>query len=84
MTNDQGSVDLGDFQYAVFTLFTLVYFVWAFVADPGAGLPAVPGTLLILMGVSQVAYITKKTLSPPAPLGSPKSAPEPGDDARER
>lgn len=84
VTNDQGSVDLGDFQYAVFTLFTLVYFVWAFVADPGAGLPPVPGTLLILMGVSQAAYITKKTLAPPAPLGSPEPAPEPGDDPRER
>ena len=84
VTDDQGSVDLGDFQYAVFTLFTLIYFVWAFVDAPEAGLPAVPGTLLILMGVSQAAYITKKTLPQAPALGRPKTAPEPGDDARER
>lgn len=62
VTNDEGSVDLGDFQYAAFTLFTLVYFVWAFIATPGEGLPEIPGTLLILMGVSQATYLGKKGL----------------------
>jgi hypothetical protein len=64
VVNDEGSVDLGDFQYAAFTLLTLVYFVWAFVDAPAEGLPEVPGTLLILMGVSQAAYLGKKGLPP--------------------
>ena len=64
MTNDEGSVDLGDFQYAAFTLLTLTFFAWAFIASPSEGLPAIPGTLLVLTGVSQAAYLGKKVLIP--------------------
>jgi len=66
VTNDEGSVDLGDFQYAAFTLLTLTFFAWAFIASPGEGLPAIPGTLLVLTGVSQAAYLGKKVLIPSA------------------
>jgi hypothetical protein len=66
VTNDAGSVDLGDFQYAAFTLLTLTFFAWAFIASPGEGLPAIPGTLLVLTGVSQAAYLGKKVLIPSA------------------
>jgi hypothetical protein len=62
VTKDDGSVDLGDFQYFAFTLLTLTYFAWAFIASPGDGLPEVPGTLLVLSGISQAAYVGKKVL----------------------
>lgn len=62
VSNDHGAVDLGDFQYFAFTLVTLAYFAWAFIAKPAAGLPEVPGTLLVLVGVSQATYVAKKAL----------------------
>jgi hypothetical protein len=76
VTNDEGAVDLGDFQYAAFTLLTLTFFAWAFIASPSEGLPAIPGTLLVLTGVSQAAYLGKKVLIPPSrerPSGAPTS-----------
>lgn len=57
VANDEGAVDLGDFQYLAFTLLTLTYFTWAFIGSPGQGLPAIPGTLPVLVGVSQRAYV---------------------------
>jgi hypothetical protein len=64
--NDEDSVDLGDFQYFVFTLLALTYFAWAFIDAPSEGLPDIPGTLLILTGVSQATYLGKKLFVPPA------------------
>jgi|SRR5215218_2268027 len=64
VANDSGAVDLGDFQYFAFTLLTLTYFAWAFIDAPGDGLPAIPGTLLVLTGVSLSAYVGKKALPP--------------------
>jgi hypothetical protein len=83
VTNDEGSVDLGDFQYAAFTLLTLTFFVWAFIASPSEGLPAIPGTLLVLTGVSQAAYLGKKVLIPP-PRVDGRMAPPPASSARRR
>jgi hypothetical protein len=62
VANDTGSIDLGDFQYSAFTLVTLTYFAWAFIDSPGEGLPSIPGTLLVLTGVSLSAYVGKKGL----------------------
>lgn len=73
VSNDEGGVDLGDFQYFAFTLLTITYFAWAFIAAPTSGLPAIPGTLLVLVGVSQVTYIGKKGL----PDSAPREAPAP-------
>lgn len=67
VTKDDGSVDLGDFQYLAFTLLTLTYFAWAFIASPSDGLPEVPDTLLVLMGVSQAAYLGKKLFAGQSP-----------------
>jgi hypothetical protein len=67
VTKDDGSVDLGDFQYFAFTLVSLTYFAWAFIASPDEGLPEIPGTLLVLTGVSQAAYLGKKVLLEPSP-----------------
>jgi hypothetical protein len=69
-TNDDGSVDLGDLQYTAFTIVALAYFAWAFINDPAQGLPAIPGTLLVLVGVSQATYVGKKALLPPQRPGA--------------
>ena len=66
VANDTGAIDLGDFQYVAFTLLTLTYFTWAFIDAPGNGLPSIPGTLLVLTGVSLSTYIGKKALLPEA------------------
>ncbi len=73
VSNDGGGADLGDFQYFAFTLLTLTYFAWAFIKTPSAGLPPVPGTLLVLVGVSQATYVGKKGLLAPGPANTPKS-----------
>jgi hypothetical protein len=83
VTNDEGSVDLGDFQYAAFTLLTLTFFAWAFIASPSEGLPAIPGTLLVLTGVSQAAYLGKKVLIPPSRANG-RVAPPPANSAGRR
>jgi hypothetical protein len=66
VSNDTGSTDLLDTQYAAFNLITLVYFFSAFlgttVSDPRLGLPSLPATLLALSGVSAATYVTKKSL----------------------
>ena len=67
ITKDDGSVDLGDFQYFAFTLVSLAYFVAALIASPDEGLPEIPGTLLVLTGVSQASYLGKKVLLEPSP-----------------
>jgi hypothetical protein len=78
-TNDAGGVDLGDFQYAAFTLVTLAYFAWAFIETPTQGLPPIPGTLLVLVGVSQATYVGKKGLLQPKGDMSPAD-PKPAGD----
>jgi len=62
VANDEGGIDLGDFQYAAFTLVALTYFVFAFIQTPADGLPPIPATLLVLTGVSLSAYVAKKGL----------------------
>jgi hypothetical protein len=66
VTNDDDSVDLGDFQYFAFTLLGVTYFAWAFIDSPSEGLPPIPGTMLILTGVSQATYLGKKLFIPPS------------------
>lgn len=67
ITGDDGRVAWADLQYVIFTLITLVYFVTQLLAQPQNGLPAVPGTLLTLMGVSAGAYTANKMVSTRAP-----------------
>jgi hypothetical protein len=80
ISNDAGGVDLGDFQYFAFTVLTLTFFAWAFIENPAAGLPAIPGTLLVLVGVSQATYVGKKGLLPPNPP-APEAPAAPAADA---
>lgn len=68
--DDTGSADLLDSQYFLFNLVLLGYFVASFfhIAEPKVGstdiiLPALPGSLLALAGVSAATYLGKKGLT---------------------
>jgi hypothetical protein len=58
-----GDLDLLDFQYFVFNLVALGYFLLQFLTKPQAGLPEVPSALLVLSGVSTASYVAKTTLA---------------------
>lgn len=60
---DDGTTDIGDFQYMIFNLVTAVYFVVQFVHPDGSGLPTMPDTLLGLTSVSAGLYVGKKAVS---------------------
>jgi hypothetical protein len=60
---DDGTTDLGDFQYLIFNLITAVYFVAQFVKPDGTGLPVIPDTLLGLTSVSAGLYVGKKAVT---------------------
>ena len=60
---DDGTTDLGDFQYLVFNLITALYFVSQFLDPRGDGLPVIPDTLLGLTSVSAALYVGKKVVT---------------------
>lgn len=60
---DDGTTDIGDFQYTIFNLITAVYFVANFVKPNGNGLPLIPDTLLGLTSVSAALYVGKKAVT---------------------
>lgn len=68
---DDGTTDIGDFQYMLFNLVAAVYFAVQFVNPDGSGLPTMPDTLLGLTSVSAALYVGKKavTNSQPAIAG---------------
>ena len=59
---DDGTTDIGDFQYVVFNLVTAAYFVAHFIREPASGLPVIPDTLLGLTSVSAALYVAKKAV----------------------
>jgi hypothetical protein len=65
---DDGTTDIGDFQYLIFNLIAAVYFVAQFVNPDGTGLPTMPDTLLGLTSVSAGLYVGKKAVSRSQPL----------------
>lgn len=69
--NDEGETELTDFQYLLFNLLAIAYFLVAFMSHPSKGLPSMPDTLIGLTGVAAAAYIGKKSLykEPPILLG---------------
>ena len=62
IANDQGDVDLGDFQYVLFNGLALFYVVSTLLHAPLNGLPHIPDVLLGLTGVAAVGYVGKKAL----------------------
>jgi hypothetical protein len=57
---DDGSTDLGDFQYTLFNLILAAYFISGLVSLASLGLPKIPDTLLGLTSVSAALYVGKK------------------------
>ena len=66
---DDGTTDIGDFQYLIFNLVTAVYFVAQFLNPDGTGLPTIPDTLLGLTSVSAGLYVGKKAVTSSQPVG---------------
>jgi hypothetical protein len=60
VSDDKGSVDLGDLQYFLFNLLALVYFLGTFLSHFDQGFPDLPGLLVGLTSVSAAAYVSKK------------------------
>jgi hypothetical protein len=65
---DDGTTDIGDFQYVIFNLITAVYFVSRFLSPNGDGLPVIPDTLLGLTSVSAGLYVGKKAVTRSQPV----------------
>jgi hypothetical protein len=64
---DDGTTDIGDFQYMIFNLVAAAYFVAQFLSPDGSGLPAMPDTLLGLTSVSATLYVGKKAVTQSQP-----------------
>jgi hypothetical protein len=60
---DDGTTDVGDFQYVIFNLVTATYFLTQFLNPDGTGLPMIPDTLLGLTSVSAALYVAKKAVT---------------------
>jgi hypothetical protein len=67
-SSDDGTTDLGDFQYLIFNLVTGAYFVAQFLNPNGTGLPTIPDTLLGLTSVSAGLYVGKKAVTQSQPV----------------
>jgi hypothetical protein len=67
---DDGTTDIGDFQYVIFNLVTAAYFVTQFLNPDGTGLPTIPDTLLGLTSVSAGLYVAKKAVTNTQPTVS--------------
>jgi hypothetical protein len=65
---DDGTTDIGDFQYLIFNLVTATYFVSQFLNPDGSGLPTIPDTLLGLTSVSAGLYVGKKAVTRTQPI----------------
>jgi hypothetical protein len=68
--NDAGDTDLGDFQYVLFNLVAMVYFLGTIIESPTAGFPHIPDVLLGLTSVSAAGYVAKKALPTAAPTAA--------------
>lgn len=68
--NDAEETDLGDFQYVLFNLVAMVFFIGSLIESPTSGFPHIPDILLGLTSVAAAGYVTKKTL----PSGAPSAA----------
>jgi hypothetical protein len=67
VTNDSGDADLGDFQYVLFSVIGIAYFLSQFIGKLATGFPDLPPTLTGLMLTSTGGYAAKKLLAQEAP-----------------
>jgi hypothetical protein len=67
VTDDKGDAELGDFQYVLFGLLTLAFFIGDFVGDTEHGFPVLPALLTGLALTSVAGYSAKKLLAEATP-----------------
>lgn len=67
VTDDDGNAELGDFQYVLFHLIALAFFLGAFLREFENGFPQLPELLTGLVLTSTAGYAGKKFLERPAP-----------------
>jgi hypothetical protein len=60
IADDQGDTDLGDFQYVLFNLVALLFFLGTLTSDPRAAFPDLPPLLVGLTLTSAATYTAKK------------------------
>ena len=65
--NDSGGVDLVDFQYFLFNLLALTYFLGNFIPHVAQGFPTIPSVLVALTGTSAAGYVGKKAVEKSSP-----------------
>src|SRR3954451_5370548 len=66
VADDQGETDLGDFQYVLFNLVALAFFIGSVIQEPRQGFPDLP-TLLVGLALTSAATYTAKQAVPTAP-----------------
>jgi hypothetical protein len=67
ISDDNGNVDLYDFQYVLFNILALLIVAISFGVHPDRGLPDVPAFLAILTGGSALTYTVNKATAADAP-----------------
>jgi hypothetical protein len=67
VNNDQGDTDLGDFQYVLFNVIGLAFFLGAFITHLSGGFPDLPPILTGLLLTSTGGYAAKKLLAQASP-----------------
>jgi hypothetical protein len=67
VNDDQGDTDLGDFQYVLFNVVALAFFLGDFIGDLSKGFPNLPPILTGLVLTSAGGYAAKKLISQAAP-----------------
>jgi hypothetical protein len=67
VNDDEGDTDLGDFQYVLFTVIALAFFLGNFIGDLSGGFPELPAILTGLVLTSTGGYAAKKLIAQAAP-----------------
>ena len=67
VNDDEGETDLGDFQYVLFNVIGLCFFLGSFIGDLAGGFPELPAILTGLVLTSTGGYAAKKLIAQAAP-----------------
>ncbi len=70
LSDDNGNVDLYDFQYVLFNVLAVLIVAFTFGSRPGQGLPDIPQFLAVLTGGAALTYSVNKAIAsagPPSP-----------------
>jgi hypothetical protein len=66
-SDDNGNVDLYDFQYTLFNLIAIIIVIFTFICHPGHGLPAIPDFQVVLTSGSALTYTVSKAVASSGP-----------------